>query len=95
MPSRDSCRVQVDSKIVLTDKKINKPIFVQLKLTSSLRDIDLDGPVEELTGGLNLRIVSVHAILLLPAHVALKRLGDKLGVVISFLVVVFQPKQQA
>lgn len=37
-----------------------------------LRHVNLDRPVEQLTSSLHFRIVSVHSILLLTAHVAIK-----------------------
>lgn len=54
-------------------------------LTPPLWHVDLNRSIKKFTGGLHLWIISVHAVLLLTAHVAVERLSHELGVVVSFL----------
>lgn len=56
-----------------------------VSLTSFLRHVHLDGPIEQLARSLHLGVISMHAVLLLAGDVAVKRLRHELRIVVSLL----------
>lgn len=76
------------SSVLYTGRVVYVTIYdktLVILLTSFLGHINFDGAVEQLAGGLHLRVVSVHAVLFLAADVVVKRLRHKLRIVVSLL----------